>query len=90
MSDNREFWDVGENCEIHPTQKFLAQLMSAILLCGAKVHSSGSPDIAENHVWRQSSTACCFTIRISLPHGMRNRFEELTGIALSVPNKVHT
>lgn len=83
MIDVRELWDVGEVFERNAPNLSVAsagRVMRALLSCQGKLHDS--------HVFDDDGTLDrhrYVTYRISLPFGMRERFEEICGYKLSRP-----
>lgn len=83
-----EFWDLGEVDVIHPSKPSLYKIMNAIILCRGKVHDTFSME-ADKCEWKYPAISSCVLFRISLPHGMKEKFEEISGFKLSDPPKVH-
>ena len=61
--------------------------MNAIILCNGKIHDTFSSESKEGK-WEYSVRICSVLFRISLPIGMENKFEELSGFKLSDPSKI--
>lgn len=39
MVSDHEFWDLGEEDIVTPSQKSLSAIMNALILCGGKMHA---------------------------------------------------
>jgi len=85
----RRFWEMGDHEIITRSQKNLAAIMNALILCKGKLHDSFSLE-ARDGEWKHPTRSCAITFIISLPIGMEAKFEELTGFELKDPPKVVT
>lgn len=89
-ADEYEYWDVGVKEPIRLTDKPLAGVLRAAVLCDAKitcVHSMekvyGKPEL------KYPNRYCCAVFRVALPKGMKDAFEAASGMTLTAPPKVH-
>ena len=86
----RGYWDVGEiPAYITLTEKKLAKLMKALILCDGKVHDIhcgekkwGTSDL------KYKPRYCTALLRISLPLGAEQEFERISGLTLTSPPEV--
>ena len=79
-----KFWDLGEEDVICPSKNSLYKIMNAIILCNGKMHDSFSLEVNQGH-WKYPVRSCSVVFRISLPVGIEDKFEELSGFKLSDP-----
>lgn len=85
MQEGYEYWDIGSDTIVHPSEKVLGKLMVALVALKGKIHdystlTGGFPQDKMRY-WT-------IGIRISLPKGARKQFEERTGLQLTPPPKV--
>ena len=86
--DNLEtkYWDIGEENIITLTNARLAKIMKALILCEGKLHSSFCMEKERGTTkLRYPERSCAVIVRISLPVGSEEEFEELSGCKLSEP-----
>lgn len=87
MASLNKFWDLGEEKIFVPSEKNLARVLNALILCNGKLHSSFSLEIKDGK-WNNATRSCAVNLRISLPIDEEKRFEELSGFPLSEPDKI--
>jgi len=85
MNSVQRFWELGEHEIITPSQKNLAKILNALILCEGKLHASYSNAIADRQ-WSRGTRECDVVFRISLPIGTEDMFRELTGFYLTTPD----
>lgn len=88
MNKASRYWDLGEEDIITPSQKNLAGILNALILCDGKLHDTHSSE-ARDGKWAYNTRSCAIVFRISLPVGMEDRFKKLSGFKLSEPPQVH-
>lgn len=91
MSTNQKYlyWDVGEKEPfVRPSQKALYKILNALILLNGKLHDSHSLEI-KNNKWLYDARSSCVLMRISLPNGLENEFQKITGYNLSEPPKIN-
>jgi hypothetical protein len=86
MATLNQFWDLGEEDIICPSKNNLYNILNALILCNGQIHDSHSLE-ARNGKWEQPTRSCAIMLRISLPIGTEERFQELSGFKLSKPPK---
>lgn len=81
------YWDLGAVDILTPSQKNLASVLNALILCDGKLHDVYSGE-ARDGQWSYNTRSCSVLFRISLPANTKDRFEELSGHKLSEPPQI--
>jgi len=86
-----KYYDIGEvEPFIRMTDKRLANILRAIITCDGEIHSSFSLEKELNGpIFRYNNRNCAVVIRVKLPIGSEQIFEEISQCKLSEPIKVH-
>ena len=87
----KKYWDIGERDPyISMSKKKMADILIAIITCDGQIldtFSLGKKFNKPEFIYPLRN--CSVVMRITLPEGMEEEFEKLSGCKLSEPIKVH-
>jgi hypothetical protein len=81
------YYDIGEDDIINPSMNRLGKIMDALIRCRGKLHDSHSLDLSGTD-WKHSCRSCAIVLRVSIPIGLENTFQEIAGVRLTLPARV--
>lgn len=77
---NREYFDLGEHPPFRPSKDRCQKLVMALILCGGKIVEMDSLDVYNGEtLYNMKPHEIAILIRISLPIGVKEKFESVMG-----------